>query len=294
MIQLSTRGLAEVRDLHFLPDGRLMAVAQKGIGIWNLGDSSREFVPLSYPWAVLPTLDGEQLIYSRYNEGLRLSSLTNPDDYRVLVQRTPVSMARFTPDGKHLVGWVSWNTANWLWWRTDTWEQIEPPAVCPARSYTERTWISHHRFAFSPDGEWALTFGDGPMRLLHFPTQKVETISLEIISDLQAYFSPDCVHLVVFSFTRLFIYNLQTKQFRTLSIKSSSKLYGATFTPDGAFFLVVGNDRSVHVIDTSSWTEARVYTWPIGKLRSVVISPDGLTAAVGGATSKIILWDLEL
>jgi WD40 repeat protein len=127
-----------------------------------------------------------------------------------------------------------------------------------------------------------------------FRPKKAESIYFGVVSDINAHFSPDSKTLVVYAFSRLNLYDLQTRQTTTVSVKTNMKLHGAAFTPDGAYFLVVGNDREVHVLETATWKEVRTYTWPIGKLRSVVISPDGLTAAVGGATSKIMVWDLDL
>jgi WD40 repeat protein len=66
------------------------------------------------------------------------------------------------------------------------------------------------------------------------------------------------------------------------------------FHPSGRFLAATSNDTMVKLYDTASWQEARTFTWNIGRLRSVAFSPDGLLAAAGSDTGKIVVWDVDV
>ena len=77
-------------------------------------------------------------------------------------------------------------------------------------------------------------------------------------------------------------------QVGTQSVKS------VAFTPDGRFLLVACNDRSVRVWDTRSWSEHTAFDWGIGPVETVAVAADGMRAAAGGRSGKIVVWDLDL
>jgi hypothetical protein len=152
MLQLSTRSLSAVRNLFFLPDGRLLAHAERGMGIWNLLTGTREVFPIHYPWTILPTPQGDQYIVSRYNQGPQIRSFSAPQVTAIeLIPKVPLTSARFTPDGKHLIGWITWNSPAWQWWRTDTWEAVDAPTKSPAEYHGYDTWMHHESFEISPE-----------------------------------------------------------------------------------------------------------------------------------------------
>lgn len=63
--------------------------------------------------------------------------------------------------------------------------------------------------------------------------------------------------------------------------------------PNGRWLLTTSNDDAVRVYDTCTLQELRAYAWNVGNLRCVAIAPDGLTAAVGSDTGRVVVWDLE-
>lgn len=67
---------------------------------------------------------------------------------------------------------------------------------------------------------------------------------------------------------------------------------GFAFSADGRYLGVLYQD-SVSLYDTTSWTEAKSYSWKVGKLRTLAFSPDGATAAVGSDRGKVVVFDLE-
>ncbi|MCE9560687.1 MAG: hypothetical protein K8U57_01405 [Planctomycetes bacterium] len=60
----------------------------------------------------------------------------------------------------------------------------------------------------------------------------------------------------------------------------------------GRFVLTATGD-SVSVRDSNSWSATKTYEWASGKITCLAVSPDGLLAAAGTATGKVIVWDAE-
>ena len=69
---------------------------------------------------------------------------------------------------------------------------------------------------------------------------------------------------------------------------------GIAFHPDGRHLLAGNNDTTARLIDTRTWEVVRQYTWDIGRLTAVAVSPDGTLAAAGGAKGKVVVWDLDV
>lgn len=68
----------------------------------------------------------------------------------------------------------------------------------------------------------------------------------------------------------------------------------AAYHPSGRYLFTTGNDATVTVWDTDSWARVRRFDWDIGRLRSVAVSPDGLLAAAGSDTGRVVVWDVDV
>ena len=66
------------------------------------------------------------------------------------------------------------------------------------------------------------------------------------------------------------------------------------FTPDGRFLAATHNDRSVRLWDTLDWSERAAFNWGIGEVVCIAFAPDGMRAAAGGRTGRIVVWDVDL
>ncbi|VTU02134.1 ---NA--- : Vegetative incompatibility WD repeat protein, putative OS=Aspergillus flavus (strain ATCC 200026 / FGSC A1120 / NRRL 3357 / JCM 12722 / SRRC 167) GN=AFLA_124690 PE=4 SV=1: WD40 [Gemmataceae bacterium] len=62
--------------------------------------------------------------------------------------------------------------------------------------------------------------------------------------------------------------------------------------PQGRFVLTA-TSNAVSVWDANSWSATKTYEWASGKISCLAVSPDGLLAAAGTATGKVIVWDVE-
>lgn len=69
---------------------------------------------------------------------------------------------------------------------------------------------------------------------------------------------------------------------------------GAAYHPTGRFLFTTSNDESAVVWDTETWARVRRYTWDVGPLRSVAVSPDGMLAAAGSKKGAVVVWDVDL
>ena len=77
------------------------------------------------------------------------------------------------------------------------------------------------------------------------------------------------------------------------SVKSGRRKFTAFATdPHGNFFLTASGHR-VSVWETKTWTETKTFAWKAGAITCLAVAPDGLTAAAGTATGKVVVWDVE-
>ncbi|MCE9566274.1 MAG: hypothetical protein K8U57_29985 [Planctomycetes bacterium] len=81
---------------------------------------------------------------------------------------------------------------------------------------------------------------------------------------------------------------------RKVKSGTRSTLRAIAYHPSGNYLFVTSNDKSVCVLDTTSWAVVEQYTWNIGRLTSVAISPEGTLAAAGGEKGQVVLWDVDL
>ena len=73
-----------------------------------------------------------------------------------------------------------------------------------------------------------------------------------------------------------------------------SKLFNTlAFSDDGQRLAVGRNDGVVNLYDADTWSETATFRWPIGNVRRLTFSPDGLRAAAAGVAGAIVIWDLE-
>jgi WD40 repeat protein len=69
---------------------------------------------------------------------------------------------------------------------------------------------------------------------------------------------------------------------------------GLAFTPDGHHLAATHNDKTVRIWDTRSWAERVAFDWGIGEVVCIAFAPDGMVAAAGGRSGRIVVWDIDL
>ena len=81
---------------------------------------------------------------------------------------------------------------------------------------------------------------------------------------------------------------------RTLTNDTLSHFTAIAFHPSGQYLAATSNDETVKFFSTATWQEAKRFTWEIGKMRSVAFSRDGMLAAAGSDSGKVVVWDVDL
>jgi WD40 repeat protein len=72
----------------------------------------------------------------------------------------------------------------------------------------------------------------------------------------------------------------------------SCTVIAVSFAPDGHSLLSADEGGKVCLWDVESRRLRRSWDWQVGRLRSVVFAPDGMTAAAGG-DRDVIVWDMD-
>ncbi len=117
------------------------------------------------------------------------------------------------------------------------------------------------------------------------------TVPMRYIMGLAA--RPDGSAVVTFKDSSLYCWSPgeKVKKVRTGTL---THYRAVAFHPDGRHLLAGNNDTTARLIDSETWQVVRQYTWAIGRLTAVAVSPDGMLAAAGGAKGQVVVWDLDL
>lgn len=101
--------------------------------------------------------------------------------------------------------------------------------------------------------------------------------------------------LIVAASASLYSHDLTNPKAKPVKVTTANRQHftGIAVHPDGRRVLATCNDATVREYDSLTLQELRAYAWKIGRLRCVAIAPDGITAAAGSDTGKVIVWDLE-
>jgi WD40 repeat protein len=279
---------------------------------FSIGRTADGFKPSSTAARALHpvfTPDGQSVLYVGGDGGtppglaLRLFDLASGTATVLTVpDRGPRDFGRplFTPDGSRLLSFSPWTSGrttgglvlNWTtypaWQPAGQWRIIEP---------IDRDLARRNIFAAacSPCGKMLTTVSG--FGLMVFDVQTGERLHFREVKAEQsapflAYHSSGR-QLAFGSGTRVAVFDTRSwEQVAELRQKKKHVLSGA-FTPDGRWFLTASNEETVKCWDTATWTLKRDYAWEIGGLRSVAVAPDGMTAAVGGDSTEVVLFDLD-
>jgi WD40 repeat protein len=69
--------------------------------------------------------------------------------------------------------------------------------------------------------------------------------------------------------------------------------YGLAWTPAGEALLAAVNDGTVRRLDPLTGAEGARHTFAAGRMTSLAVAPDGLTAAVGTDRGQVVVFDLD-
>jgi WD40 repeat protein len=258
--------------LEFASRGKLLITVDDGLRVFDIASGAVTEVPLrSSHWAppnLAVTPDGTGLLVTEYNAR---DDLYDPG----------VAFLGYRPAD---------NPVLTRWWR-------EFP----------REWGA---VAFLPDGRDFIVRQSGNMTLgggWRFVQRSTATGDEVRQSDLldvclcrdpdQWLVSPDGRWIVDRILARLRVYQLSEpfgKRIATIPNDGPKHYTHIAFHPSGRYLAATSNDRTVKLYDTTTWNVARAFAWEIGRLRSVAFSPDGMLAAAGSDTGKVVVWDVDV
>jgi len=279
-----------VQEVAFSPvDNSLASCASDDrVLIWSATDwSSTCLGPTRYPMSIAFHPDGSRLACAHLN-GVTIWDLARPFE-----QRGPNASAtrrvRFTPEGQ-----LATNAEFAPLWAPEEFRLV--PLL--AQPYTNFFPVT--TFALSSDGTMLAASRQTGYRFRPFVEILAATsgTSLTQLRDIDTAasnlaFSPDGRFLAATTAAYLWVWNVATWKVLAQIPPDARFFHAIAFTPDGRFLAAVNTDRTVRFYDTSTWRQHIAFDWDIGPLLSLDISRDGLRAAAGSKTGKIVVWDLD-
>jgi len=152
-------------------------------------------------------------------------------------------------------------------------------------------------FAYSPDGKLLACDGgeeDKPMvKVLNAKTlAPIRTIFPKGSQTRQLLYSPDGDILAIAQ-TKSVVCMSADSDVPRAALSHPKQVNAVAFTPNGRRILSTCTDQLLRIWDTATGQLLTSYGWVIGQIAAVAVSPDGLTAAVGGQKGQVALFDLD-
>jgi WD40 repeat protein len=97
--------------------------------------------------------------------------------------------------------------------------------------------------------------------------------------------------------SRVQVWDVQTGNHIAVLKGQQKQVTSIAFAPQGnaeRATLISGSlDGTVRVWNMNPPRERSIFNWPLGAVRTVVVAPDGMTAAAAGENGDIVVWDCE-
>jgi WD40 repeat protein len=108
-------------------------------------------------------------------------------------------------------------------------------------------------------------------------------------------FAPDGSQLVAVHKTTLLVWPVpELGGPRVVRNDTRKHFTAAAYHPSGRYLFATSNDATAHVFETATWTRVARFSWNVGRLRSVAVSPDGSLAAAGTDSGEVVVWDVDV
>lgn len=166
-------------------------------------------------------------------------------------------------------------------------------AIPPAHGDDERVYAV---LAFSPDGKRLAASGgidyDPDVVIVNARTaDRVTEYVPPATQTRHLVYSPDSKTLAVTNGKSVFLHTNDSDEPRG-TLAHPKQANAVAFSWDGGRILSTCHDGLVRIWDSATGQLITSYDWGIGQTTAVVVSPDGLTAAVAGQKGQIAVFDL--
>lgn len=301
-----------VAGVSFGPGGRtLVAGGSGGYDLWDLASGARSFVPshgVRYLNGCVWDPFGRWVYVSDYLGGFRMLPVDGGEPRPLPGSRHENHVISFdlTRDGGRLVmshGGAGSNRVE-LWdvrpraalarlWSIRDGEPIDPDEPYPlnqAKRFTDAV-------ALHPRGKSVATLESFSVLVLRDGASGRSAAELgtsEVGLGARLAFAPDGRSLYASGLRVLERWDLKAGR-RTGRLPAPGRAYfqGVTVHRSGRLVITVAGDGQARYWDAASLSPARAVKWPVGKLHSVAISPDGDRAAAGGDKGRVVVWEME-
>jgi WD40 repeat protein len=311
---------AKVEDLAFSPDGRAIVAGTlySGIFLWNL-----EAVPLS-PVQVSSegyikgglhfSTDSRSLFWMAAGSvrGCFNRDTRNTTILKLFTESKRTLESLLTPDGEYGISLHGIPEYRLYSWRLvdDRW--LQKGSLSIADITVENLSISQDGQLFAMLSRSALEedWDKKPRRV------ELHSLTTAVLRGVGEYpykygdkyggrllFSPDSSQLVGFNNMNLLVWRIPENgdlgRPRLVRNNTRKQFTSIAFHPSGRHLYVTSNgedarDATVQIFDTTTWIRVEQFTWQLGNLKSVAVSPDGTLAAAGGDRGDIVIWDVDL
>jgi WD40 repeat protein len=291
---------APVHSLAFSPDGKQLISASGNssrVWLWELAARKPQTVLRGHSArvtgiAVAP--DGRLLASLDYRAALKLWHLPGGGavDWSIpaMPRRFGLALA-FAPDSRTVAAFVQqyggpgreFGISRW-----DIQEGAELPSLGHAR--LRSAWI--RSLAFAPDGRTLAAGWNRTVGLCDLTSNRCQLLEWPRGEAHRVRYSPDGRTLAIAWGPTLVLWDVATQQARASWQAHQLMVRDIAFTPDNRMLLTVSGDRLLKVWDAGTGQERASLSWNVGKLHSVAVAPDGMTAAAGG-DFDIAIWDLD-
>jgi WD40 repeat protein len=234
----------------------------------------------------------------------------------------PIADLSFTADGRLLVtvdrrqgganilvaGTVQfWDAASFVAFTASSHphRRVRSYAILPALPELEvfvRNFLTNHQrgawsVACSPVGD-ILAIGMVSGVVLFDSSTYRSLVLLETAAAVRSLaYSSDGRLLAAAEASRLHVWDVQTGNSVAVLKGHQKPVSSLAFAPQGsserAMLISGSQDGTVRVWSVNPPRERSVFDWRLGAVRTVAIAPDGMTAAAGGESGDIVLWDCD-
>ena len=298
------RGQKYISSVIFTPDGKyaLSGSRDNTLKFWDIstGREMRSFKcskvpdnflrahPASYINSVAITPDGNYALSVSGDSTLKLWNIATGRETRVFTERVnSCNSIALSPDGRYVLsGGGGETSADLKLWEVSTGRVV--------RSFKGHSDLINS-IAVSPEGKYILSGSrNGVMRLWNRSTGRVVRSFKSHSRIGSVAFSPDGRYVLSDSEN----YTLKLREISTgkevRTFRGHSDFVGyIAFSPDGRYALSVSRDNTLKLWDIQTG-KTKATKKNIGPIRSVVFSPDGKRALLGGGGWKATLWLLDM